>query len=117
MLIEASGGHPRLLMTLVRYALDFVHDPPVTREAARKAFRRLVNDYGRSIPDEHWPLLARVHREQTVRNDDDHQLMLFNLSVLEYQNEDRWCDVQPAVLELPQFQAALTKLTEGDHGG
>lgn len=104
-------------MTLVRYALDFVHDPPVTREAARKAFRRLVNDYGRSIPDEHWPLLARVHREQTVRNDDDHQLMLFNLSVLEYQNEDRWCDVQPAVLELPQFQAALTKLTEGDHGG
>ena len=41
--------------------------------------------------------------------------MLFNLSVLEYQNEDRWCDVQPAILGLPQFQAALQRLDgEGD---
>ncbi len=109
-LISGSGGHPRLLMNLVRYALDFVDDPPVTRGAAHKAMRRLVNDYDRSIPEAHWPLLARVHRDQGVLNDDDHQLMLFNLSVLEYQNEDRWCDVQPAILQLPQFQAAHQRL-------
>jgi hypothetical protein len=36
---------------------------------------------------------------------------------LEYQNEDRWCDVQPAVLELPQFQVALTRLNEEDDRG
>ena len=105
-------------MTLVRYALDFVDDPPVSAAAARKALRRLVNDYDRSIPDKHWPLLARVHREQAVRNDADHQLMLFNLSVLEYQNEKRWCDVQPAILELPQFVAALGRLdAEGEGDG
>ncbi len=117
-LIGGSGGHPRLLMTLVRYALDFVDDPPVSGEAARKAMRRLVNDYDRSIPESHWPLLARVHRDQAVLNDDAHQLMLFNLSVLEYQNERRWCDVQPAVLELAQFKAADQKLhgeADGDH--
>ncbi len=111
-LISSSGGHPRLLMTLVRYALDFVDDPPITTTAAQKAFKRLVNDYGRSIPEDHWPLLASVSKDQAVKNDEQHQLMLFNLSVLEYQNEDRWCDVQPAIRELPQFQAALKALGE-----
>lgn len=111
-LIAASWGHPRLLMTLVREALLFVDDPPVPREAARKAFRRLINDFGRSIPEEHWPLLAQVHRDRSVKNDKAHQLMLFNLSVLEYQNEERWCDVHPAILELPQFKAALTRLSD-----
>ena len=115
-LISSSGGHPRLLMTLVRYALDFVDDPPVTRDAAHKAMRRLVNDYDRSIPESHWPLLARVHRDQAVLNDDAHQLMLFNLSVLEYQNQDRWCDVQPAIVGLPQFQAAHQRLTSEADG-
>ncbi len=111
-LISGSGGHPRLLMTLVRYALDFVDDPPVTRQAAHKAIRRLVNDYDRSIPEHHWPLLARVHHDQAVLNDEDHQLMLFNLSVLEYQNDERWCDVQPAILQLPVFGAALARVRE-----
>ena len=116
-LISGSGGHPRLLMILVRYALDLVDDPPVTRGAAHKAIRRLVNDYDRSIPESHWPLLARVHRDQAVLNDEDHQLMLFNLSVLEYQNEDRWCDVHPAILQLPQFQAAHNRLGVEADGG
>lgn len=115
LLIAGSGGHPRLLMTLVRYALDFVDDPPVTLDAAHKAMRRLVNDYDRSIPEAHWPLLAQVHRDRAVLNDEDHQLMLFNLSVLEYQNEKRWCDVQPAILGLPQFQAAHQRLLDEDH--
>ncbi len=109
-LIDASGGHPRHLMTLVRYAFDFVDDLPITGEAAEKAVRRLVNDYGRSIPKDHWPLLAAVYERQVVENDADHQLMLFNLSVLEYQNEDRWCDVHPAVCRLPEFLEARTAL-------
>ncbi|MDY7096315.1 MAG: hypothetical protein SX243_25350, partial [Acidobacteriota bacterium] len=42
----------------------------------------------------------------------EHQLMLFNLSVLEYQNHKRWCDVHPAVLSLPAFQEALRRGSE-----
>jgi DNA polymerase III delta prime subunit len=91
-LVAASGGHPRYLMTLVRYALDYIE--------------RLVNDFDRSIPHEHWPLLVRVHEQQTVQNDAHHQLMLFNLSVLEYQNDERWCDVHPAVLQARAFKEA-----------
>ncbi len=111
-LIEASGGHPRELMRLVQDAVLFVDNPPVTCTAVHKAFRRLINGYDRSIPEEHWPKLARVYRDQKVKNDEAHQLMLFNLSVLEYQNEDRWCDVHPAILELPQFQAELERLRD-----
>lgn len=108
-LIAASGGHPRELLRLIHYALDFVEEPPIPCLAAERAVRKLVNDYDRSIPEEHWPLLARVHRLRKVQNDSTHQLMLFNLSVLEYQNEKRWCDVHPAVQRLDQFQAALKK--------
>lgn len=111
-LVRASGGHPRILVLLVRYALDFVDELPITREAAAIAIRRLTNDYGRSIPEQHWSLLAEVHREQQVKNDTEHQQMLFNLSVLEYQNERRWCDVQPTVLRLPPFQRALAAARE-----
>ncbi len=105
-LIAASGGHPRHLMTLVRYALDFVDTLPLGEEAIGKAFMRLVNDFDRSIPHYHWPLLVDVHHEQAVKNDADHQQMLFNLSVLEYQNDERWCDVHPAVLETRAFKEA-----------
>src|SRR5215203_78210 len=114
-LIEASGGHPRYLMTLVRYALDFVDELPVTNSAVERAILRLINDFDRSIPHDHWPLLVQVHEQQTVKNDAQHQLMLFNLSVLEYQNDERWCDVHPVVLLIRAFRESskpslLTKL-------
>ncbi len=105
-LIAASGGHPRYLMMLVRYALDFVDELPVTESAVVKAIQRLVNDFDRSVPHDHWPLLAEVHEQQAVQNDAPHQLMLFNLSVLEYQNAERWCDVHPVILQIRAFQEA-----------
>ena len=83
---------------------------------SRVRSKTLENDYGRSIPEHHWELLARVRREQSVLNDEDHQLMLFNLSVLEYQNEERWCDVNPVILGLPAFEAALAAYDGSRHG-
>lgn len=108
-LIEMSGGHPRQLMNLMLFSMDFVDEPPVTLVAVEKAIKRFKTDYDRMIPENHWPLLAQVHLNQKVLNDEDHQLMLFNLSVLEYENDDRWCDVQPAIRELARFQAELGK--------
>lgn len=115
-LVAASGGHPRHLMTLVRYALDFVEDLPVTASAVEKAIQRLINDFDRSIPHEHWPLLVQVHAQQAVKNDAPHQLMLFNLSVLEYQNDERWCDVHPAVQRTRAFQEAARQQAEEASG-
>lgn len=113
-LVTGSGGHPRHLLTLIHYALDFVDELPIDGGSARRAVQRMANDYGRSIPEEHWTRLAGVYRTQTVRNDSEHQAMLFNLSVLEYQNDERWCDVHPTVPRLDAFQKALDDLSPRD---
>lgn len=105
-LIAASGGHPRELLRLVHYALDFVQEEPISRAAVARAVRRLGSDFDRSVPESDWLLLAHVHRIKAVQNDATHQAMLFNLSVLEYQNESRWCDVHPAILSLERFKRA-----------
>lgn len=111
-LCQASGGHPRDLMILVRYACTYaprdVWPRPITPMVTKRAEARLVAEYSRMIPEDHFPLLARVHLLKTVQNDDAHQLMLYNQSVLEYVNgAPPWHDVHPAVAQLPKFQEAL----------
>ena len=109
LLCETSGGHPRDLMILVRYACRYAAKrmpKPITVDAAQKAANRLVSEYSRMIPEHHLSLLAQVHHDKQVKNDEEHQAMLHNLSVLEYRNgAPPWHDVHPAVLALPKFQA------------
>ncbi len=110
LLCANSGGHPRQLMALATYAIEHADEnaaPPITKRAAERAIGRLVNEYSRMIPEEHFDKLARVHTLKTVQNDADHQAMLYNLSVLEYTNgQPAWHDVHPVVLRLPKFQEA-----------
>jgi len=113
-LCRASGGHPRDLMRLVTYACIRApkeHWPqPVDLKMARRAEGELVEEYSRLIPEAHYQKLARVHLRHAVENDADHQLMLSNLSVLEYLNgPSPWHDVHPAVCRLPKFQEALIR--------
>lgn len=111
LLCEVSGGHPRDLMILVRYACRYAEDrypKPIDVDAAEKAVERLVSEYSRMIPEEHFPLLAQVYLTKRVENDKSHRTMLHNLSVLEYVNgAPPWHDVHPVVLRLPKFQEAL----------
>lgn len=111
-LCRACGGHPRDLMRLVTYAC--IRAPrdrwpqPIDLQAAERAEAELVGEYSRLIPEEHYPKLARVHLRHVVENDADHQLMLYNLSVLEYLNgPPPWHDVHPAVRCLSKFQEAV----------
>lgn len=107
-LISASGGNPRQLISLARAALDFIdQEEKIPIEAVRKAVRQQSDGFGRTVPEEDWRRLAEVYAVKTVQNDAPHRAMLFNLSVLEYQNDERWCDVNPLILELPQFQRAI----------
>lgn len=111
-LCRASGGHPRDLMILVRqacvYAPGAVWPQPITLEVVKRAEAQLVATYSRMIPEEHYPFLARVYLTKQVQSNEAHELMLYNLSVLEYVNGmPPWHDVHPAVTQLPKFQAAL----------
>ena len=71
----------------------------------------------RMVPEEHFKMLATVARQKRAPNDDKHQTMLYNLSVLEYMNGDRWCDVHPAVRELPEFKDAWRREEEACPSG
>ncbi len=62
-LCMASGGHPRILMTLVRNACTYAANrfpKPIDANAAERAISRLVSEFSRSIPEDHFPLLAQV---------------------------------------------------------
>ncbi|MCS6843903.1 MAG: AAA family ATPase [Caldilineales bacterium] len=108
LLCAESGGHPRILMTLVRYACQYATNRevrPIDANAAERAIGRLTSEYSRSIPEEHFPALAAVFKTKRCKNDDDHRLMLHNLSVLEYMNGlEPWHDVHPSVRRLSKFR-------------
>jgi hypothetical protein len=67
-------------------------------------------NFERFIPQAHYPLLAQVCISKNVVNKDDQaQLMLFNVSVLEYNGNSRWNYPNPVVKQNESFQAALQK--------
>jgi hypothetical protein len=115
-LSEKSGGMLRDFIRLLSYTIEMAQakggNIPISQMLAKDAFRRLVNEYGRMVPDEHFELLAKVAKNKKARNDAQHQSMLYNLSILEYMNGDRWCDVHPAVQELPEFKDAFKHIEE-----
>ncbi len=112
-LAKKSGGMLRDFIRLMAYTIELAQagggETPISHETAERAFRRLINEYGRMVPDEHFDLLAKVAKYRRAPNDDMHQAMLYNLSVLEYLNDNRWCDVHPAVRELPEFKDACER--------
>ncbi|PKP59055.1 MAG: hypothetical protein CVT89_01720 [Candidatus Altiarchaeales archaeon HGW-Altiarchaeales-2] len=58
------------------------------------------NDFDRMLKKEHYRVLEEIHK--TKRADDGEIVLeLFhNLSVLEYLNDERWCDVHPLIIPL-----------------
>jgi hypothetical protein len=105
-----SGGHVRNLLIYFRSSLDYVDSLPITKNAVARGIRQHINAYSRSIPEEHWELLARLHidSDKYIPNDDKHQEMLGDLSILEYMNaEEPWYAVNPVVRELEKFKRAV----------
>jgi hypothetical protein len=113
-LAEKSGGVLREFVRLLAYTIELAQanggKTPIEQTLAERAFRRLVTEYGRMVPDEHFGLLAKVAKNKQVRNDTLHQAMLYNLSVLEYMNGGLWFDVHPAVKELAEFKDACRQI-------
>jgi len=110
-LCKMCGGHSRDLLTLARYTTRYPlgrWPQPIDMQVAQRAVDKLITEYSRAIPEEHYPLLAQVYFNKSIRNDGAHGKMLYNQSVLEYYNgAPPWHDVHPVVLELPKFQNAL----------
>ncbi|MBE9141048.1 ATP-binding protein [Nodosilinea sp. LEGE 07088] len=116
-LAQASGGHVRQLMQMMRSACQTASTrkhPKVQAEDVDFAIKRQQFSFERFVPDEHYPLLAQVCLSKNISKDETGQLMLFNTSVLEYNGLDRWNYPNPAVRRSELFQTALRELMAQD---
>lgn len=109
-LAKASGGHVRQLMQLMRIACQTAstrgHNK-ITSEDLTYAVKQEQFNFERFIPDEHYPILAQVCLNKNIPKDLIGQLMMFNLSVLEYNGDNRWNYPNPVVRQSESFQTAL----------
>jgi hypothetical protein len=114
-LARASGGHVRQLMQMVRSACQTASTrkhSKVQAEDVLYAIKQQQFSFERLVPDDHYPLLAKVCMTKNITKDEVGQLMLFNTSVLEYNGMDRWNYPNPAVKESELFKEALRQLEQ-----
>ncbi|MFM5887902.1 MAG: P-loop NTPase fold protein [Dolichospermum sp.] len=113
-LAQASGGHVRQLMQMMRSACltaSTKKHPKILAEDVTYAIKQQQFSFERFIPEEHYPVLAQVYLNKDVSKDDNGQLMLFNTSVLEYNGDNRWNYPNPVVMQNELFRKALAEIT------
>jgi len=106
-LARQSGGCLRHLMQFARYACEGAYARKAAKVSAKDidaALARMQFDFERMIPPEHYPILREVARTKNLANDEFGRAALFNLSVLEYNGENRWTYVHPLVWRIGRFQ-------------
>ncbi len=112
-LAEASGGHVRHLMQMMRdaclTAIGRGHQQ-IEAEDVTYAIKQLQFNFERQIPDQHYPAIARAFRDKKISNDEIGQQALFNTSVLEYNGDNRWNYPHSLVIKIDAFQRALREL-------
>ena len=116
-LAKASGGHVRQLMNLIQNACLSARvdgHGKITSEDVNYAIQQEQFIFERIIPAIHYPILVDVYLTKTLPKDpqqtDIDQLgnkMLANLSVLEYNGQQRWNYPNPVVIRNQFFQRAL----------
>jgi hypothetical protein len=113
LLCVMSGGHVRNLMQMLRTAIDWTDNLPITANAIQIAIEETRDTYRDTVQDGQWQILAEVHCKNQIDNNEQHRKLLFNRCLLEYRYYDdhgrlnRWCNVHPLIEDLEQFQEAL----------
>lgn len=102
-----SGGHARNLLILLRSACDYLDALPIPREVAEEAIQGMRTDFERALNrPEYFDLLRQIDETQVLPGDADDQLLLYNLSVLEYINGAPCYAVNPVVRTMEKFKAS-----------
>jgi energy-coupling factor transporter ATP-binding protein EcfA2 len=110
-LVKASGGHVRQLMQMA--AKSFLtaatrSHSKVTAEDVTSAIKEEQFNFERITLNEYYSLLVEVCLTKNIDKDGIGQLLLFNLSILEYNGASRWNYINPVLKLSPLFQEALT---------
>ena len=103
-LCRISGGHSRNLLGML-YGCLREEDPPISAETLESVIQGYRDDLLLKIDDKEWELLFRVAREQTVKGEEDAQIVLPSLFVFEYHDkEGKWFGLNPLLLETKKYR-------------
>jgi len=103
-LCRMSGGHVRSLLILICSACDWREALPLTRDAVERAVQEVTNGFERALnrPD-YFEVLRKIDQKHELPGSEHDQLLMYNLSVLEYLNGESWYAVNPAVRRLQKL--------------
>ena len=69
----------------------------IIREDVERAEREIRSDFKRILETEDYNILEEVYKNNDIRGIDRIGHLLHNLSVLEYENDENWCDIHPTL--------------------
>jgi len=105
LLVQACGGVVLLLIRMTQSAAVYALSRGANKieiEDIRSAIAEERSDFIRMLKPEQYPVLAERHNDKTLSSQPEVQELLHNLSLLEYANDDPWCDVHPVILPVVQ---------------
>src|SRR4028119_2453691 len=111
-----SGGHVRILLSMLQEAINRTQELPITAKAAQRAITNLRDIYRRTADKDDWSILAKVSVSRRIVHDELHRKLLFNRCILEYRYYDEegdkqpWYDVHPLIKGIQEFNEAVAIL-------
>lgn len=101
--IKMSGGVFREGARIMQIAADRAIEQERTRiikEDVERAEREIRSDFKRILKSEDYNTLKEIRKTNDIRGIEKIGALLHNLSVLEYENDENWCDIHPTLEEL-----------------
>jgi len=101
--IDGCGGDMFQFIYIIRFAsieADNKNRSRIEKDDVSAILVNLRNDFDRILKKDDYPILKEIHKTKDAV-DGERLLELFHsLSVLEYLNEERWCDIHPLIIPL-----------------
>ena len=102
LVVQANGGIPVWLVVLLRSAAVYALERSELAESITVAdVQNAIRDWRREgiapLSRGDIEVLRARHRDRQLSNDPEEQRLLFNGSLIEYSNEESWCDAHPAL--------------------
>jgi hypothetical protein len=110
--IRYSGGVFREMARIMQIACTFAvseGDEKLSVGPVEQATRKIRDEYRLFLTEDQYTQLGVCHKTKELRNSDQFKDLLGNLSLLEYRNDENWCDVNPIVLPLIEEKKKIAK--------
>ena len=72
----------------------------ITKEDVEKAGQEIRSDFKRTLKTDDYVILKELYEDNEIRGIEKIGHLLHNLSVLEYENGENWCDIHPTLVKI-----------------